>query len=120
MRPKVSANTKTKLNEGPYHFRTDLGFRYARFVHAREAKSLVHLGIRAVIRLGSAYGFLQRAWPFGIVEAIWPRWLSSVGELPEALGHRRNFNRHLYRPPPVETRLMWARTVTVKIVGKKG
>jgi hypothetical protein len=22
--------------------------------------------------LGSAYGFLQGAWPFGIVEAIWP------------------------------------------------
>jgi hypothetical protein len=32
--------------------------------------------------LGSAYGFLQGAWPFGIVEAIWSvvafrRWLSS-------------------------------------------
>ena len=29
--------------------------------------------------LGSAYGFLQGAWPFGVVEAIWavvaiPRW----------------------------------------------
>ena len=22
--------------------------------------------------LGSAYGFLQGAWPFGLVEAIWP------------------------------------------------
>jgi hypothetical protein len=21
--------------------------------------------------LGSAYGFLQRAWPFGLVEAVW-------------------------------------------------
>jgi hypothetical protein len=32
--------------------------------------------------LGSAYGFLQGAWPFGIVEAIWSvvalrRWLST-------------------------------------------
>jgi hypothetical protein len=33
--------------------------------------------------LGSAYGFLQGAWPFGIVEAIWGvvalvRWRRSV------------------------------------------
>jgi hypothetical protein len=32
--------------------------------------------------LGSAYGFLQGAWPFGLVEAIWAlvavrRWLSA-------------------------------------------
>lgn len=32
--------------------------------------------------LGSAYGFLQGAWPFGVVEAIWAvvaarRWLSA-------------------------------------------
>lgn len=33
---------------------------------------------------GSAYGFLQGAWPFGIVEAVWSvvairRWWSSAG-----------------------------------------
>lgn len=33
--------------------------------------------------LGSAYGFLQGAWPFGVVEAIWAgvalcRWRSSI------------------------------------------
>ncbi len=33
--------------------------------------------------LGSAYGFLQGAWPFGIVEAIWAivaalRWRAAV------------------------------------------
>ena len=33
--------------------------------------------------LGSAYGFLQGAWPFGIVEAIWAvvavqRWRTAV------------------------------------------
>jgi hypothetical protein len=33
--------------------------------------------------LGSAYGFLQGAWPFGLVEAVWSvvavfRWRSSV------------------------------------------
>ena len=32
--------------------------------------------------LGSAYGFLQGAWPFGVVEAIWAavaarRWLAA-------------------------------------------
>ena len=34
--------------------------------------------------LGSAYGFLQGAWPFGVVEAIWSgvavnRWRVRVG-----------------------------------------
>jgi len=29
------------------------------------------LGFAAACALGSAYGFLQRAWPFGIVEAVW-------------------------------------------------
>lgn len=33
--------------------------------------------------LGSAYGFLQGAWPFGVVEAVWAavalrRWRSAV------------------------------------------
>ncbi len=36
--------------------------------------------------LGSAYGFLQGAWPFGAVEAVWAlvawrRWLNA-GRLP--------------------------------------
>ncbi len=34
--------------------------------------------------LGSAYGFLQGAWPFGVVEAIWAlvamrRWRNALG-----------------------------------------
>ena len=29
------------------------------------------LGFAAVCALGSIYGFLQGAWPFGVVEAIW-------------------------------------------------
>lgn len=29
------------------------------------------LAFAAACLLGSAYGFLQGAWPFGIVEAIW-------------------------------------------------
>jgi hypothetical protein len=29
------------------------------------------LGFAGSCLLGSAYGFLQGAWPFGVVEAIW-------------------------------------------------
>lgn len=29
------------------------------------------LGFACACCLGSAYGFLQGAWPFGIVEAVW-------------------------------------------------
>ncbi|MFL0413713.1 hypothetical protein [uncultured Sphingomonas sp.] len=29
------------------------------------------LGFALSCMLGSAYGFLQGAWPFGVVEAIW-------------------------------------------------
>ena len=29
------------------------------------------LGFTAGCGLGSAYGFLQGAWPFGLVEAVW-------------------------------------------------
>lgn len=29
------------------------------------------LGFAVACGLGSAYGFLQGAWPFGIVEAVW-------------------------------------------------
>jgi hypothetical protein len=41
------------------------------------------LGFAVSCALGSAYGFLQGAWPFGVVEAIWSlvalrRWLSSI------------------------------------------
>jgi hypothetical protein len=40
------------------------------------------LAFAASCALGSAYGFLQGAWPFGLVEAIWSvvairRWLSA-------------------------------------------
>lgn len=29
------------------------------------------LGFAAACLLGSAYGFLQGAWPFGVIEMIW-------------------------------------------------
>lgn len=29
------------------------------------------LGFAVACLLGSAYGFLQGAWPFGVIEAIW-------------------------------------------------
>ena len=44
------------------------------------------LAFAASCLLGSAYGFLQGAWPFGIVEAIW-----SVVAL---LRWRREIRRH--------------------------
>ena len=39
------------------------------------------LGFAGSCLLGSAYGFLQGAWPFGLVEAIWSlvafrRWIA--------------------------------------------
>jgi hypothetical protein len=40
--------------------------------YALERKSRWYvLGFTAACALGSVYGFLQGAWPFGIVEAIW-------------------------------------------------
>jgi hypothetical protein len=41
------------------------------------------LAFAGACALGSAYGFLQGAWPFGLVEAIWAlvaihRWRSKV------------------------------------------
>lgn len=36
-----------------------------------ERSSWFVLGFAASCALGSAYGFLQGAWPFGLVEAIW-------------------------------------------------
>ena len=40
------------------------------------------LAFAGACALGSAYGFLQGAWPFGVIEAIWSlvairRWWSS-------------------------------------------
>lgn len=40
--------------------------------YAFEARSHWYvLGFAVACALGSAYGFLQGAWPFGLVEAIW-------------------------------------------------
>ena len=41
------------------------------------------LGFAGACALGSLYGFLQGAWPFGIVEAIWSlvalrRWMTAA------------------------------------------
>jgi len=45
------------------------------------------LGFTVSCALGSIYGFLQGAWPFGIVEAIWAlvalkRWHSTMHPVP--------------------------------------
>jgi len=40
--------------------------------YALEARHpLCILGFAAACALGSIYGFLQGAWPFGLVEAVW-------------------------------------------------
>lgn len=40
--------------------------------YALEARHPIYvLGFAIACALGSAYGFLQGAWPFGLVEAIW-------------------------------------------------
>ena len=40
--------------------------------YAREDRgALWILGFAGACVLGSAYGFLQGAWPFGLVEAVW-------------------------------------------------
>ncbi|HTZ76757.1 MAG TPA: hypothetical protein VMC10_02555 [Stellaceae bacterium] len=40
--------------------------------YALEARGAVYvLGFAVACALGSLYGFLQGAWPFGVVEAIW-------------------------------------------------
>lgn len=38
---------------------------------AEERSPWFILGFAAACALGSVYGFLQGAWPFGVVEAIW-------------------------------------------------
>jgi hypothetical protein len=36
-----------------------------------ERSRLFALGFAGACVLGSAYGFLQGAWPFGMIEAVW-------------------------------------------------
>ncbi len=46
------------------------------------------LGFAASCALGSVYGFLQGAWPFGLVEGVW-----SVVALRRWLARRRDFHQ---------------------------
>ena len=54
--------------------------------YALERRSPLYiLAFADACALGSAYGFLQGAWPFGVVEAIWAgvavwRWRAGVAE----------------------------------------
>jgi hypothetical protein len=53
--------------------------------YALERRSVWYILVFAVsCLLGSIYGFLQGAWPFGLVEAVWSivalkRWLEARG-----------------------------------------
>lgn len=52
--------------------------------YALEARShWFILGFAVACALGSVYGFLQGAWPFGVVEAVWSvvalrRWMRAM------------------------------------------
>jgi hypothetical protein len=52
--------------------------------YALEARSPWYiLGFAAACGLGAVYGFLQGAWPFGVVETIWAgvafrRWMQAA------------------------------------------
>jgi hypothetical protein len=72
-----------------------------------ESRSLSFvLGFAVACAMGSVYGFLQGAWPFGVVEAIWAivavrRWwtrkrvgLSPAGRLNVSVGTRGNGDTH--------------------------
>jgi len=58
--------------------------------YALEARSpWFILAFAASCALGSIYGFLQGAWPFGLVEAIWSgvavrRWYLATPALPQS------------------------------------
>ena len=39
--------------------------------HYEEKSPWFILAFAAACAMGSAYGFLQGAWPFGLVEAVW-------------------------------------------------
>ncbi|HUB01609.1 MAG TPA: hypothetical protein VL983_02945 [Terriglobales bacterium] len=60
--------------------------------YALEARSpWLILAFAASCALGSIYGFLQGAWPFGLVEAIWSgvaarRWYLATRRLPPSSG----------------------------------
>jgi hypothetical protein len=41
---------------------------------------MVHSGVCERLRPRSVYGFVQGAWPFGLVEAVWPGVLFGAGE----------------------------------------
>ena len=56
------------------------------YVYERRSPWFV-LGFAGACALGSIYGFLQGAWPFGLVEAVWAgvalrRWLRSRAQHP--------------------------------------
>jgi hypothetical protein len=53
------------------------------FYALEDRNSWYILGFAGACALGAAYGFLQGAWPFGVVEAVWAavavrRWRSKT------------------------------------------
>ena len=72
------------------------------------------LGFAAACVLGSIYGFLQGAWPFGVVEAVWAvialrRWQTAVARpaaggtssavFPDVIPAKAGIHRVAWREP---------------------
>ena len=55
------------------------------------------LGFAVACVMGSAYGFLQGAWPFGLVEAVWAvvavrRWRSVLEQQKQSASRGREYH----------------------------
>lgn len=55
------------------------------------------LGFSITCAMGSIYGFLQGAWPFGLVEIVWTivafqKWLERLAERTAIGGHEARCN----------------------------
>jgi hypothetical protein len=62
------------------------------------------LAFAAACALGSAYGFLQGAWPFGLLEGIWTlvalhRWWRLVGDPRERVSSPADRDPRLRKEP---------------------
>lgn len=61
--------------------------------YAAESRSPAYvLAFAAACAMGSIYGFLQGAWPFGIVEAIWTLVAARRWWVRRTAGHRSGEN----------------------------
>jgi hypothetical protein len=63
------------------------------------------LAFAAACALGSVYGFLQGAWPFGLVEAVWAgvavwRWRARMHSRESVAAAKKTMQKFQTDPPP--------------------